>query len=244
LIHLLGSPRPSAMPNLMSSPETEFERELRAFDDDVDVAIQCFHTWRTIHSAALKDQKVYDLLNRNAGFWVMALGSIQANSLIALGRIFDTDRRTHNLRRLLLIAESNKEVFSKAAVRQRKSKHLANASHLIDEFMSNVQDPVASDFKRLQTFVDARRRVYERCYKQLRDKAYAHKERTDISAIVAKANTQELGRLISDLRILHDALWHWFHNGRRPMLIARRQSDGENIERDTRTFLKSLVLGG
>jgi hypothetical protein len=38
--------------------------------------------------------------------------------------------------------------------RARKSKHLANASHLLDDYMSNVQDPTDVDFKRLHSFVD------------------------------------------------------------------------------------------
>lgn len=229
------------MPNVVTDPETEFEDELQAFDNDVDVAIQCFYTWQTVHAAARKSQKVYDLLNRNAAFWVLAMGSIQANSLIALGRIFDTDKRTHNVRRLLQLAEGNIAIFSKSAVRQRKNKDLANASHLIDDFMSNVQDPLASDFKRLRSIIDERRKVYERCYKQLRDKVYAHKERTDLAAFVAKTNTQELGRLISDLRILHGALWHWLRNGRKPRLSPLRHSAGKQIKRDTSKFLKSLV---
>jgi hypothetical protein len=149
----------------------------------------CFHlgfyTWQTVHVAARQSQKTYDLLNRNAGFWVLALGSIQANSLIALGPIFDTEKRTHNVGRLLQLAEANVSIFSKAAVRRRKNKDMANASHLIDEFISSVHDPTLSDFKRLTSFVDARRKVYARCYKQLRDKVYAHKDRTDISGFVA-----------------------------------------------------------
>jgi hypothetical protein len=118
----------------------------------------------------LRVGKTYDLLNRNVGFWVLALGSIQPNSLIAFGRIFETDKRTHNVGGLLQLAEANVSIFSKAAVRRRKNKDLANASHLIDEFMSSVRDPTPSDFKRLRSFVDARRKVYARCYKQLRDK--------------------------------------------------------------------------
>lgn len=232
------------MSKVAADPETEFEEELQAFDNDVDVAVQCFYTWQAVHAAARKSRKIYDLLNRNAGFWVLALGSIQANSLIALGRIFDTDKRTHNVKRLLQLAEDNTSIFSKAAVRQRKNKDLANAPHLIDDFMSNVKEPLTSDFKRLRSFVDARRKVYERCYKQLRDKVHAHKERTDIRAFVAKTNTLELGRLISDLRTLHGVLWHWMHNGRAPRLSPLRHSAGKQITRDTRKFLKSLASRG
>jgi hypothetical protein len=107
--------------------------------------------------------------------------------------------------------------------------------------MSNVQDPTASDFKRLQLFVDARRKVYERCYKQLRDKRYAHRERTDISSIVAQTNTQELGRLVTDLSKLHRVLWDWQRNGLKPRTSRLRGMAGREIRRDIRKFLKSLI---
>jgi hypothetical protein len=125
---------------------------------------------------------VYNLLNQDAGFWNLAIGSIQANSLMALGRIFDTHKHSHNVKRLLKRAELNIVIFSKAALRKRKSNQSANAHEWIDDFMRDVHDPTASDFKRLQSFVDARRKVYGSCYKQLRDKVYAHRERTDIRA--------------------------------------------------------------
>jgi hypothetical protein len=229
------------VPSVIADPEAEFERELQVFDNDVDEVVQCFYIWRTVHAAARRSRKVYNLLNRNAGFWVVALGSIQANSLIALGRIFDTGKRTHNVRRLLKLAETNRKIFSKAAVRQRKSKDLANAPHLIDDYMSNVRDPTTADFERLQLFVDARRKVYERCYKHLRDKRYAHKERTDISGFVAQTNTQELGRLITDLSKIHRVLWDWHHNGLKPRTSRLRCTAGKQIARDIRKFLKSLI---
>jgi uncharacterized protein YbaA (DUF1428 family) len=229
--------------NIATDLAAEFEQELQVFDNDVDEVVQCFYIWRTVHAAARTSRKVYDLLNRNAGFWVVALGSIQANSLIALGRIFDKGKDTHNLRRLLKLAEKNKVIFSKDAVRQRKTKDLANASHLIDDYMSNVQDPTPSDFNRLQLFVDARRKVYERCYKQLRDKRYAHKERTNISGFVAQTNLQELARLVTDLRKLHRVLWDWHRNGLKPRTSRLRGTAGKQIQRDTRKFLKSLISG-
>jgi hypothetical protein len=71
--------------NVATDPETEFEQELRTFENDLDEVVQCLYIWQTVHSVARKSRRVYDLLNRNAGFWVLALGCIQANSLIALG---------------------------------------------------------------------------------------------------------------------------------------------------------------
>ena len=116
---------PISMAN-QADPEAEFQNELRVFDNDVDEVVQCFYIWRTVHAAARKSRRVYDLLNQNAGFWVVALGSIQANSLIALGRIFDNSRDSHNIGRLLKLIEMNPSIFSRAALRKRKEKDLAN----------------------------------------------------------------------------------------------------------------------
>jgi hypothetical protein len=229
------------MTNAVSDPEAEFQNELRVFDNDVDEVIQCFYIWRTVHAAARKSRRVYDLLNRNARFWVVALGSIQANSLIALGRIFDRGKDTHNVGRLLRLAAENPAIFSKASLRQRKERDLANASHLVDDFMKDVKEPTTSDFKRLEQFVEARRKVYEKCYKQLRDKRYAHKQRIDMSGIFAQTNTRELARLVADLSKLHRVLWDWYHNGLKPRTSRLRGTAGKQIPRDTRKFLKSLI---
>jgi hypothetical protein len=171
----------------------------------------------------------------------VALGSIQANSLIALGRIFDRGKDTHNVGRLLRLAAENRAIFSKAALRQRKEKDLANASHLVDDFMKDVKEPTTSDFKRLEQFVEARRKVYEKCYKQLRDKRYAHKQRIDMSGIFAQTNTRELARLVTDLSKLHRVLWDWHHNGLKPRTSRLQGTAGKQISRDTRKFLKSLI---
>lgn len=228
------------MANVVADPEAEFQNELRVFENDVDEVVQCFYIWRTVHSAARQSRRVYDLLNRNAGFWVVALGSIQANSLIALGRIFDRGKDTHNVGRLLRLAASSTMIFSKAALRQRKEKDLANASHLVADFMKDLKEPAGSDFKRLQQFVDRRRKVYEKCYKKLRDKRYAHKQRMDMSGIFAQTNTRELARLITDLSKLHDVLWHWYRNGVTPRPSRLRGTAGKEIRKKTLKFLRSL----
>src|ERR1035441_10162501 len=115
---------------LATDPETEFERELHAFGKDADIALQCFYVWLTVHAAARKNLKLHYLLGRDR-FWTLAVGSIQSNCLIALGRIFDKDPRTHNARRFLNLGEHNIAIFSKDALRKRKYKQSANAHEWI-----------------------------------------------------------------------------------------------------------------
>jgi len=234
------------MANAVVDPEAEFEYELQVFDNDVDEVIQCFYIWRTVHAEARKNRRVYDLLNRNAGFWNVALGSIQANSLIALGRIFDCGRDTYNVSRVLRLAAKNPAIFSKAAFRQRKERDFANATNVnalraIDELMERAKEPKPSDFKRLEKFVEARRKVYRKCYKQIRDKRYAHKERTDMSNVFAQTNIRELARLVTDLRKLHRVLWDWYCNGMTPRPSHLRGTAGEQIQKRTQKFLQSLL---
>jgi len=126
-------------------------------------------------------------------------------------------------------------------VRERKSKILANNSSLLEDYMRNVHDPSLADFKRLQSFVDARRKVYERCYKHLRDKRYAHRERTNISGFFAQTDIRELAQLVTDLSKLHRVLWDWQQNGIRPRTSRLRGTAGKQIRRDTLKFVKSLV---
>jgi AbiU2 len=196
------------MKTLISDQEARFEYELLVFENEVHEAMRCFYIWRTLKKAAPKSQKLFNQFSRNAEFWNTVDNSVQSNSLIVLGRIFD-NAETNNVERLLNLAKSCSAIFSKAAFRRRKEKQNPNASHIVDELMKRVKEPTGADFKPLEEFVAARRRVYEKCYKQIRDQRYAHRERgVDLSGVYALTNTTELSRLFMDLKKLHDELWH------------------------------------
>jgi len=229
------------MKTLISDQEARFEYELLVFENEVHEAMRCFYIWRTLKKAAPKSQKLFNQLNRNAEFWNTVDNSVQSKSLIVLGRIFDK-AQTNNVERLLNLAKCCSAIFSKAAFRRRKEKQNPNASHIVGDLMKRVKEPTAADFKPLEEFVAARRRVYEKCYKQIRDQRYAHRERgVDLSGVYALTNTTELSRLFMDLKKLHDELWHWYHNGVKPQMRRRTSSTtGKNIEERMLKFLRSL----
>lgn len=156
------------------------------------------------------------------------------------GEIFDHSHDSHNVKRLLKLIERNPSIFSKAALRKRKEKDLANALHLVDDFMDSVKEPTASDFKWLEDFVKQRRKVYGKCYKQIRDKHYAHKQRGDITVFVAQSDKRELARLVTDLNNLHGAIWHWYRNGVKPQKLHLSRSAGKDVVTRTEKLLRSL----
>jgi hypothetical protein len=229
------------MKTLISDQEARFEYELLVFENEVHEAMRCFYIWRTLKKAAPKSQKLFNQLSRNAEFWNTVDNSVQSNSLIVLGRIFDK-AETNNVERLLNLAKSCSAIFSKAAFRRRKEKQNPNASRIVVDLMKRVKEPTGADFKPLEEFVAARRRIYEKCYKQIRDQRYAHRERgVDLSGVYALTNTTELSRLFTDLKKLHDELWHWYHNGVKPQMRRRTSSTtGKNIEERMLKFLRSL----
>jgi hypothetical protein len=229
------------MKTLISDQEARFEYELLVFDNEVHEAIRCFYIWRALKKAAPKSQKLFLQLNRNAEFWNTVNNSVQSNSLIVLGRIFDKDK-TNNVERLLNLAKSSSAIFSKAAFRQRKERQNPNASHIVDNLVNTVSAPTGSDFRQLEEFVATRRRVYEKCYRQIRDQRYAHRERgVDLSGVYALTNTTELSRLFIDLKRLHDGLWHWYHNGMKPQMRRRTSTTtGKDIEKRTLKLLRSI----
>ena len=228
------------MKTLISDQEARFEYELLVFENEVHEAMWCFYIWRTLKKAAPKSQKLFHQLNRNAEFWNTVDNSVQSNSLIVLGRIFDKDK-TNNVERLLNLAKSCSAIFSKAAFRRRKEKQNPNASHIVDDLMKRVKEPTGADFRELEEFVAARRRVYNKCYRKIRDKRYAHRERVDLSGVYALTNTTELSKLLTDLKKLHDELWHWNHNGIKPQMRRRTSSfTGKDIEKRTLKLLRSL----
>ena len=224
----------------ISDQEARFVYELLVFENEVHEAMRCFYIWRTLKKAAPKSRKLLNQLNRNIEFWKTVDNSVQSNSLIVLGRIFDKDE-THNVERLLNLAKSCSAIFSKAAFRRRKEKQNPNASHIVDDLMKRVKEPTGADFRQLEEFVAARRRVYNKCYRKIRDKRYAHRERVDLSGVYALTNTTELSKLLTDLTKLHDELWHWYHNGIKPQMRRRTSSStGKDIEKRTLKLLRSI----
>jgi len=69
--------------------------------------------------------------------------------------------------------------------------------------------------------------VYEKNYRPIRNKVFAHREISDpdvTAAMFAQTNIREMQRLFTCLNRLYEALWQQLNNGYKPVLRPQRYS--------------------
>jgi hypothetical protein len=124
------------------------------------------------------------------------------------------------LERTLREAVQNPRIFSRTALAKRKAQQSSDATR-INDYARDAYVPSAADFQRLQRYAQAKRLVYEKAYKKIRHKIFAHsgvvsRQRSD--ELFAKTNISELQRLVLSLSELHETLWQLYINGRKPTI--------------------------
>ncbi|MDI6764064.1 MAG: transposase [Thermodesulfobacteriota bacterium] len=210
----------------MKSQNAVFEYELETFRKEAEAAIQFLYAYLTVHRVAARNSLVHRLLNEAPLFWNTSLGALQTAAFIALGRVFDQSSQ-HNIDRLIRTAQKDPDLFSKDELARRKQGTEAARPEWLDDYLQDVYEPTSEDFRRLRSHIAKWRKTYESNYRDIRRKLFAHNEvsgQAETDALFKKTNIRELQRLCVSLASLHDALWHLYYNGRKPVLRPRRYS--------------------
>jgi hypothetical protein len=235
--------------------DERFRHELEVFRTEEESGTQFFYAYLGVHAIAYDNANVHRLLNTAPLFWNTCLGALQTAAFIALGRVFDQSS-THNLDKVLRIAQDNPKIFSKAALARRKHDGTGEPPDWLDDYLRKVYEPIPQDFRRLRAHVKRRRQIYEANYRDVRHKFFAHKAVSDpaeAALLFSKGTNRELQQLFTFLGSLHEALWQLFYNGLKPVLRPvrysvkrirnlpspgfRRGSAQEQILREAETFL-------
>lgn len=230
----------------MSTPDTRrFERELEIFRTEAAQCAQFLFAFLAVHDIAYRNKSVHALLNRAPLFWNTCLGALQGSAFIALGRVFDSDS-PHNINQLLRIAQENRvQLFSKAALGQRKQAGNPERPDWLDDFLQSAHEPTAVDFRRIRKRIAKWRRIYETNYREVRHQYFAHKqaaEEAEVSALFSKGTNRELQQLIAFLGSFYQALWQLFFNGRKLVLRPLRYSLAEIRRRPRPRFFSNRAV--
>jgi hypothetical protein len=224
-----------------TTPAALFEHELEVFRTEAEAAVQFFCYEFAINDSARENEGVLALLNEAALFWKTICGALQTAGFVTLGRIFDQDS-THNLDKLLRLAEDHREIFSKAALAGRRQGRNTPAPEWLDEYVQSVYEPETSDFRLLRKQIAEKRRTFESNYKEIRRQFFAHKaisKPEQIAELFGRTNVDELKQLLAFLLSVHEALWQLFNNGRRPDIATTMGTNklAERVKAEAKNFL-------
>lgn len=232
----------------MGVSENDFEQELDAFRVNTETASQYFYAGQAIHFIS-NDESINKWLKWYNMFWGTNFFALRDAMFIALGRIFDKDGRTHNIHRLLEMAENNPNLFKTSSPRWHKNK----------DSVPNIYEPQLADWLRLCNHVCKWQMVYHLNYKSIRDQVLAHGDRiinpNKKIELFQKTSYIELEKLFAFLDAFYNSLWKLYYNGEKPIIRYRRHSllqmltskstdrkdltAGELVALDAQNFFKS-----
>src|ERR1700733_11591464 len=202
------------------SPAEKFEKAPSVFDRQVGEATQYWFAASTINEVAKKNRRVFIAFQRSPTFWLTVRAGLEHQAIVAVRRIFgQRGANPVNIDSLRdLVHNSRTTVFSKRAFRDR-----GKPAYLVERF----HDATDLDVRRLSNFIKKYRNPYEEQFAAIRNRYVAHTDDLtdeEVRQMFANTRVRAIERMLEFANRLHDALWHWYHNGRRPTFRARRSS--------------------
>ena len=225
----------------------KFLSELEIFRTEEETAQQYFFAYLSVRSMAAENSDVLKMMNQNPLFWITAHHAMLLSTFVALGRIFDPQSR-HNIGTLMSAVSADLKAFSITALEARKMASGLTTEEAA-EYIVDAHKLTFKDVRSLRKEVNRWRRVYNKRYRDIRNKVFAHKELSnlvDVNALMAKTNVAELKELFKFLRALGLALWAAYHNGVAVNLDVydMQMSVGERVRREGDAVLRSILEGG
>lgn len=196
-----------------------FERDLELFRREVQAGTQFFYAFLAIDAVLAPHPEALRIVNRTPLFWRTARGALHTAFFISLGRIFDQGS-PFNIDMFLRSAQSQRAIFSKASLGDRKRAAAKNADEWLQEFLNAAYELAIEDFRRARRFVGKYRAKYRARYADIRNKVLAHNEMTDANAVHAlysKTRILELEKMFNFLNQFQEVFWQLYHNGKRPV---------------------------
>lgn len=244
----------------MRAFEAEFEQLLEMVGAEVRTCVT--HTYGSLafNFVAGSDPRILDLINRNANFWNSLLGANQTAAFMALGRIYDDDRRTWRVESLLRYAENHVGIFTRPALQQRKIDQGLNQQDA-ERYVQDAFELQRGGLARVTDFFEGARALYREKAEPIRHKLFAHAAKHDRTArdeLFANLAVRDLERMALVPYVVYEVLWQLFMNGEEPripddvpMTIGDVMTAGPapytstwwhlHVAADTKEFLESLV---
>jgi hypothetical protein len=211
------------------------------FSNEVYQATACYVIWKNLQNEPAKDKDLLRAFNTTPLSWVCIRHSMMVSLIMSLGRIFDTDGDAVSIDDLIKSCITDIQVFSKNSLQQRKLQN-HGAEEWIASYMENAYEPTSSDFNRLKPDIKKFREIYEKFYRPIRHKIFAHSDKQyqsktdDLWQATAAANIEDVLNFLEDFNLTIKAT---YLNGRKPELKGRK-IDEEQFSKDIKLLLSKV----
>src|SRR5258707_182993 len=102
-------------------PMAAFVDELELFRTEEEVAQQYFFCYLSVRTLAAAEPEVLKTINATPLFWITTHHAMLLSAFVALGRIFDQDKKSlHNIDKLIKAVSDDLQAFTRPALAARK----------------------------------------------------------------------------------------------------------------------------
>lgn len=185
---------------------------------ETETTLRVFYALRQFRLMLTSESDV-EKINKNANFWMVYESSLRTNMFIGIRRLYESKPGTFNFQKFIDKCLANLTSFSPDALRRRKCEASANADEWIEEYMKDVYEPSADDFRSLAKLVRNNSKNMKGAYTQAASKIYAHAIHMDYASMAAisdKLNFDEIEQALTSIWHAYEQVWQMFENGRRP----------------------------
>lgn len=222
--------------------DNDYKKHYEQFSQNISFAVRTWHHHVHLNNRANEDKLVLAALNKAARYWLDQRYSAVQTTIIFLGKIFDNDERTHNVKKTLRAANGKKEHFSKPELRKRKIESGGEFDG-IDEYIENATDLNSDDLKAISSEVKKAKVIWERI-KPLRDKVYAHNQMLsddERKNLYEAVKNEDIDFLLQILLNVSNALWQAEFNGHKPDFSSNYTQPIEWAKKDIEELISSLL---
>lgn len=205
------------------------------FSNEVHKALGCYLMWETFRRRLSEDNELLIALNRTPLSWILTRHALQVTLFMTLGRIFDINSDALSVDDLLKACIDEVAIFSKDSLRERRIRESGGKiPEYLDKYIQESDVIEAKHFHALRAQVKARRRIFEKNYRPIRHKLFAHSDKSvlgNADELWKNTSVKEIEGLIWFLNDMKEAIFNAYNNGRTPILTGR-QPDCAFYERD------------
>lgn len=218
---------------------TNYKKEFEVFSTNANIAARALHYSVSINKQ-VTDEKVLDAINEHPRFWLDYRYFCIQSLFIALGRIFDTDTRSHSIDRLLAAIKKT-DFFT---IESFKKREMASSNDKWREKrIAEAHEFGAKDHAAIEALVKDAKNIWNGL-KGVRDKIFAHEDildDTDKLAIMKTGQYDQLILLVQKLLTLEHILEQAELNARKPDFSFQDQRVKEMVEKMVSAILSKLA---